>query len=46
MNVTLDRDWLDANPLTLAGLERERKFLADAGITLTLEIVGGDLEGD
>ena len=32
-------DWSQANPLTLADLERELKNLANAGVSLTLEVV-------
>lgn len=36
LSIRFDPDWLAANPLTLADLERERAFLAEIGYTLTV----------
>ena len=36
LSIRFDPDWLAANPLTVADLEREREFLAEVGYTLTI----------
>jgi exopolyphosphatase/guanosine-5'-triphosphate,3'-diphosphate pyrophosphatase len=43
ISATISAQWLNANPLTLASLEREQKYLADAGLQLNLKIL--DEEG-
>jgi exopolyphosphatase/guanosine-5'-triphosphate,3'-diphosphate pyrophosphatase len=43
ISATISAQWLSANPLTLASLEREQKYLADAGLQLNLKIL--DEEG-
>jgi len=34
--IRVDADWRDAHTLTMAGLQRERKYLADAGLEITI----------
>jgi hypothetical protein len=36
LSIRFNPDWLAANPLTVADLEREREFLAEVGYTLTV----------
>ncbi|MGI9247953.1 MAG: exopolyphosphatase [Woeseiaceae bacterium] len=36
LELRFDPDWLEANPLTIADLEREQQFLADVGYGLTI----------
>ena len=36
INISFDADWLDANPLTIADLEREQEFLSQVGYELVI----------
>jgi len=36
LSIGIDSDWLAANPLTIADLEREQEFLAELGYKLAL----------
>jgi len=37
LSLRFDKEWLDANPLTVADLEREQQFLAEVGYSLTFD---------
>ncbi len=37
LSLHFDKEWLEANPLTVADLEREQAFLADVGYGLTFD---------
>ena len=37
LSIRFDADWLAANPLTIADLEREQEFLGEVGYTLSVE---------
>jgi exopolyphosphatase/guanosine-5'-triphosphate,3'-diphosphate pyrophosphatase len=36
LSIGMDADWLDANPLTIADLEREQEYLAEIGYQLVV----------
>ena len=36
ININFDADWLAANPLTIADLEREKEFLSEVGYVLAI----------
>jgi hypothetical protein len=37
LSIGIDSDWLVANPLTVADLEREQEFLAQVGYKLSMQ---------